>query len=117
MKELSIKRMTPNSGVVVCLDVYGEPVIVTPEKPYKECVEYVRMHQEELTVYKIGRILPRKNARRTLFKRIYALDEDEAKDIFVDICASNDDGSRLQLLTGDWKLIAERHSNGLIQFI
>lgn len=117
VNQLYIKRMTPNTGTVMAYGRFYEECRVTSELPYKECVAYVQENQTPLTIYKVARILPRKNAVRKLFKKFLALNEDDAKATFYDICKMTDDGSTLQLLTGDWKLIAVRDSSGIISII
>ena len=117
MRALFIKRTTPLTGQVLSYDAYGNEIVVTMDQKYSDCISYVNEYQHELTIYKVGRILNRKNGRRKLFRKIYAENNDDAMDAFLKICEANDDGSRLQLLTGDWKIIAERDCNGLIKLI
>lgn len=117
MKRLFIKRVNANIGIVYSYGRYFEEVPVTGPEVYVACKAYVKENQEELTIYKIGRILNRKNAKRTLDKTFLAADEDEAMSTFIDYCAAHEDSSTYQLLTGNWKLIAERLSNGLIKII
>lgn len=117
VNQLYIKRMTPNTGMVMALSRFYNESPVTSEMPYKECVTFVQENQTPLTIYKVARILPRKNAARKLFKKFLAHNEDDAKETFYYICKMTDDGSTLQLLTGDWKLIAVRDSSGIISII
>lgn len=117
MRKYFIKRVSPNTGFVCSYGRYFEEIRETNELPYVQCKDYVLQHQEELTIYKVARILNRKNAKRTLFKRFLAADEDEAKAVFDDICRGSEDGTVLQLVTGDWKIIAEKDRNGLIKII
>ena len=117
MKRLFIIRVSPNTGYVCSYGRYFEKIRETNEMSYVQCKDYVLQHQKELTIYKVARILNRKNAKRTLYKRFLAADEDEAKAAFVDICKEIEDGSILQLLTGDWKMIAEKDRNDLIKII
>ena len=116
-KNLYIRRTGPNDGVVVEIGNYFDEKTITEPMPYQQCVNYVLEHRKDLTVYKIARILPRKNAKRTLYKKILAVDNNEAVVIFNDMCSGAPENVRLQLLTGDWKLIAEKDCNGLINII
>lgn len=117
MRKFFIKRASPNTGIVYKLGTFFEEEPVIFESKYVACKEYLREHPDELTIYKVARILNRKNAKRTLYKKFLAENEDEAKLIFNNICKDEEDGPRLQLVTGDWKLIAEKDSNGLIKYI
>lgn len=112
MKRLEIIRVDPNTGYVVRLDKDFRKIKITEILPYRSCMAYVLEHQEEATIYKIGKIGKRKDARRKMDGRILAADEKEAIQIFNKM--DFDDGITYQLLTGDWKIIAERDSAGLI---
>ena len=117
MNRLFIKRASPNTGIVYSYGRFFEEIAVTAELPYVQCKDYISRNQEDLKIYKVARILNRKNAKRTLYKRFLAADEDEAKTAFVDICRESEDGTVLQLVTGDWKIIAGKDRNGLIKII
>lgn len=112
MKRLEIIRVDPNTGYVVRLDKDFRKIKVTEILPYRSCMAFVLEHQEEANIYKIGKIGKRKDARRKLEGRILASDEPEAIRIFNKM--NFDDGITYQLLTGDWKIIAERDTNGII---
>lgn len=117
MNKLFIKRTSPNTGIVYALGKYFEEVPVTGVLNYPQCKAYILTHQEDLKLYKVARILNRINAKRTLYKKFLAADEDEAKLTFNEICETEEAGNILQLLTGDWKLIAEKDRNNLIKYI
>lgn len=112
MKRLEIIRVNPNIGYVVRLDKDFRKIKITEILPYRSCMAYIQEYQEEGTIYKIGKIGKRKDARRKLERRILALDDNEAIRIFSKM--NFDDGITYQLLTGDWKIIAERDANGII---
>ena len=116
-KNLHIRRTGPNDGVVVEIGNYFDEKTITEPMPYQQCVNYVLEHRKDLTVYKIAKILPRKNAKRTLYKKILAVDNNEAIIIFNDVCSGAPENVILQLLTGDWRLIAGKDRNGLINII
>jgi hypothetical protein len=86
-------------------------VKVTEVTTFRSCLAYVIEHQEEATVYKVARILSRKNARRQLYERFLAKDQREAIDIFNKHYAAQAQGFTLQLCTGDWKVICETSFN------
>ena len=115
MKRLEIIRVDPNMGYVVRLDDNLQKVKITEILPYKSCMAYVMENQEEATVYKIGKIANRKNAKRRYDSRILAQDDNDAVRKFT--LMPKDDTSIYQLLTGDWKIIAERQSNGIIRIL
>lgn len=115
MKRLGIIRVDPNTGYVVRLDDNLQKIKVTEILPYKSCMAYVMENQEEATVYKIGKIANRKNAKRRYDSRILAQDDNDAIRKFT--LMPKDDTSIYQLLTGDWKIIAERQSNGIIRIL
>ena len=117
MKRLFIIRVSPNTGYVCSYGRYFEKIRETNEMSYVQCKDYVLQHQEELTIYKVARILNRKNAKRTLYKRFLATDCKEAMATFEEICRQEESGNILQLLTGDWKMIAEKDRNDLIKII
>lgn len=119
MKRLHIKRTDANYGIVFALGRFFEEVPVTPLLPYKSCMAYRMENQEELKIYKVGRILNRKNAKRTLYKRFLAKDDKEAMSTFLDIL-KNYEGSgedMLQLLSGDWKELKASCKNDLITIL
>lgn len=115
MKRLEIIRVDPNTGYVIRLDKNFQKVKITEILPYRSCMAFILEHQEEGTIYKIGRIGKRKDARRKMERRILAADEKEAIHIFSNM--NFEDGIYYQLVTGDWKIIAERDRNGLITII
>lgn len=115
MKRLEIIRVDPNMGYVVRLDDTLQKIKVTEILPYKSCMAYVMENQEEATVYKIGKIANRKNAKRRYDSRILAENDDDAIRKFT--LMPKDNTSTYQLLTGDWKIIAERQSSGLIRIM
>lgn len=115
MKRLEIIRVDPNMGYVVRLNDTLQKIKVTEILPYKSCMAYVMENQEEATVYKIGKIANRKNAKRRYNSRILAENNDDAIRKFT--LMPKDNTSTYQLLTGDWKIIAERQSSGLIRIM
>ena len=115
MKRLEIIRVDPNMAYVVRLDDQMRKVKQTDILPYRNCMAYVMEHQEDATIYKIGTFSKRKDARRKLYGRILAADDNDAVRIFNKIIP--DDGCIYQLLTGDWKIIAQRNQDGLTTII
>ena len=111
MKRLEIIRVEPNTGYVVRLDRNLKKVKITEILPYRSCMAFVMENQEEGIIYKIGVIGTRKNARRKYVGKILAEDNTEAVSIFEKEWASYYEGT-VQLLTGDWKIIAQRNADG-----
>lgn len=111
MNRLEIIRTDPNNGYVTRLDTFFKRVKVTEIASYRSCLAYVMEHQEEATVYKVARILSRKNAKRQQYERFLARDQREAVDIFNKHYAPMAQGFTLQLCTGDWKVICETQLN------
>ena len=110
------KRTDPNHGMVMERLPDGTSEPVTDELHWAICVSKVHALKDEvLTLYKVARIAPRKNAIRRLYSKIYARDLSDAVDHFRQICETGDPAT-LQLLTGDWKLICEKGPDGSIQF-
>ena len=115
MKRLEIIRVDPNMGYVVRLDDNLQKIKITEILPYKSCMAYVIEHQEEAAVYKIGKIANRKNAKRRYESRILAQSDADAIRMFT--LMPKDNTSIYQLLTGDWKIIAERQTSGIIKIM
>lgn len=116
-KNMYVRRTDPNNGVVVEIGNYFDEKTITEPMPYQQCVNFVLEHRRDLTIYKIAKILPRKNAKRTLYKKILAVDDCDAIRVFSNVCSGAPENVILQLLTGDWKLIAGKDRNGLINII
>lgn len=112
MKRLEIIRVDHNTGYVVRLNKDFQKIKITEILPYRSCMAYVLEHQEDGTIYKIGKIGKRKDARRKLEGRIFAADDPEAIRIFNNM--EFESGITYQLVTGDWKIIAERDPSGKI---
>ena len=104
MKELSIIRLTPTTGRVLRMNWEGKRIPVDRPQNYGKCLDYVLQNQKELKVYKVSRILHRKNGKRRLFCSIYAADNNEAVRFF-DLLTLPDPDADYQLTTGDWKMI------------
>ena len=118
MNQLFIKRVSPNTGIVCAYGTFFEEISVTGPLNYPECKAYIAEHQKTLTLFKVARILNRKNAKRSLYKKFLAADWKEAMTTFEYICRQEEEsGNILQLLTGDWKMIAEKDRNDLIKII
>lgn len=115
MKRLEIIRVDPNMGYVVRLDDHLQKVKITEIIPYRSCMTYVMENQEDAKVYKIGKIANRKNAKRRYESRILAHDDNDAIRMFT--LMPKDDTCVYQLLTGDWKIIAERQTDGIIKIM
>ena len=107
MRELWIKKVTVNTAKVVKRNTGGSLEDVTEEMPIIDAHRYLLNHQRELRCYKIAYKSNRKNAVRHLNGVYYFATDEEAIEYFnkVSMPAYN-----LQLLTGDWKLLAERPS-------
>ena len=104
MKELSIVRLSPTTGQVLRMNWEGKRIPVDRPQNYGKCMDYVLQNQKDLKVYKVSRILHRKNAKRRLFCNIYASDNNEAVRFF-DMLTFTDTDADFQLTTGDWKMI------------
>lgn len=105
MKQLFIKRVSASYGQV-CMHTWNDgEQIVTKIIPYQDCLDYVRIHQKDLTVYKVGYMNQRKDARRKLITRIFAEDPEQAVKLFRGMLTSKTDKGTYQLCTGDWKII------------
>ena len=110
MKRLEIIRVDPNTGYVVRLNKDFQRIKITEILPYRSCMAFVLEHQEEGTIYKIGKIGKRKDARRKLERRILAADDVEAINIFCKM--DFDAGITYQLVTGDWRIVAQHDPDG-----
>ena len=104
MKELSIIRLTPTTGQVLRMNWEGKRIPVDRPQNYGKCLDYVLQNQKDLKVYKVSRILHRKNGKRRLICSIYAEDNNEAVRFF-DLLTLPDPDADYQLTTGDWKII------------
>ena len=105
MKKYIIVRTDPVHGQVMERTINGDLAQVTPDCNYYDCMKYVQENQKELKVYKIARILRRKNGKRRFIASIYAEDNNEAIRYFDNYIITEPDVT-YQLLTGDWKIIA-----------
>ena len=105
MKRLFIKRVTPSFGQVWAHTFDDGEAIQTKIIPYDQCLDYVKMHQEDLTVFKMGYTSTRKNAKRKMLGRILATDQDQAIKLFRGLLTSRTEKGTYQLCTGDWKII------------
>lgn len=105
MKQLSIIRLTPTTGQVLCMNWEGKRIPVDRPQNYGKCLDYVLQNQKELKVYKVSRKLKRRNGKRRLFCTIYAEDSNEAVKFFDLLTFPADPDATYQLHTGDWKII------------
>ena len=105
MKQLFIKRVSASYGQVLAHTWNDKEQLITKIIPYEQCMDYVRIHQKDLTVYKVGFIAERKNARRKLKIRILAESQDQAEKIFRGQYNSFYEEGTYQLCTGDWKVL------------
>lgn len=117
VKRLEIIRADPNNAYVARYDDNFILRTVTDIMPYWQALQYMRENQETASVYKIARILNRRNAKRRLVHRILCEDKNKAIQIFNKYCEDEKTDCRLQLLSGDWQLIAQKDLNGLIKII
>lgn len=109
MNKYSIKRIDCNSGFVESVTQEGEKMQCTDIMMYNKCMEYVKKHQVNLKVYKIGKYAIRKNAVRHFHGCIYEENDEYAKAYFhgrydMDVQTALIP-YRLELCTGDWKVI------------
>lgn len=104
MKQLSIIRLTPTTGQVLCMNWEGKRIPVDRPQNYGKCLDYVLQNQKEVRVYKVAKTLHRKNGKRRLLCSIYAHDNNEAVKFF-DLLQLPDTDANYQLCTGDWKVI------------
>lgn len=114
MNKYRIKRTDPNTGVIMEVGKYGDERQISEPAPYSTCRAFLLQHQEEMHVYKVGRIGSRKGAKRKFYRRIIAPGFVEAVEIFKQLAA--DETDTLQLCSGDWKLLAEKTPNGEIKY-
>ena len=109
MNKYSIKRIDCNSGIVEMITHEGCKMECTEVLPYDSCMNYVKTNQVNLRVYKVGKYAIRKNATRHLYGCIYAEDDELAKQFFHDRYDLDVQTAlipyRLELCTGDWKVI------------
>lgn len=105
MKKYSITRTSPTTGRIIQLMEDGTKEAITRDEKYGWCLDWVMQHQKELKVFKVSRILNRKNAKRRLVKSFYTEDRNEAIRLFDEMDGLSMDAT-YQLLTGDWKVIA-----------
>lgn len=114
MKRYHITRTDPNNGVVFEVGPYGEEIRISEPMPYNECRAFLTQKQEDLKVYKVGKIGSRKGAKRRFYRRIIAPGFVEAIELFKEL--ATEEAVTLQLCTGDWKLLAERTPKGEIKY-
>ena len=105
MKKYTVTRKSPTTGIIFQLMEDGKSVALTGEEKYGWCLDWVFAHQRELKVYKVARILYRKNGRRRFVKSFYTENQDEAIRLFDHLEDIVPDAT-YQLFTGDWKIIA-----------
>lgn len=105
MKQLFIKRVSPSFGQVYAHTFNDGEQIVTKIIPYDQCLDYVKIHQKDLIVYKIGYMGVRKNAKRKQLGRILATDQVQAVKLFRGQISGYYEPGTYQLFTGDWKEI------------
>ena len=105
MRELYFERNTVNTAHVIKRNMFGIAEPVTEEMPIPDVQRYIINNQRELTCYKVAYKGTRKNAVRHLRGVCYFATDEEALAYFKTISMP---GYTLQLLTGDWKLLAER---------
>lgn len=108
MRELWIRKVTVNTAEVCKRNHGGTLVPITGEIPIPEAQKYILKHQRELTVYKIAYKGTRKNSVRHLQGVHYFSTEEEALAYFNTLSMP---GFELQLLSGDWKLLAVKPSD------
>lgn len=107
MKKYTIERTDPTHGRIMELTMEGRKEFITEDKEYGSCMDWIAKNQEELKVYKIARILRRKNAKRRFVSSIYASNNHAAIVYFDTIFNPPEQNASFQLLTGDWKIIAD----------
>ena len=105
MKELWLDRVTVNRARVIRRNETGSKEPVTEEMDVKDAQWYILKHQRDLRCYKIAFLRQRKNAIRHLHGVYYFANDEEAKKHFETVSMP---GYILQLLSGDWKLLAEK---------
>lgn len=105
-KELIINRTSPTHGKVYAMTPFGGYYGITDEMPYNECRAFVLTHQRDLRTYKVTSTSTRKDARRRMHCKIYAPTDDDAIGIFDKLVEGDLSGKKLDLYSGDWKLIA-----------
>lgn len=115
MKDMTIIRRDPNNAVVYRLNVDGSQELVTGQMTYERCMEYVRLNSRIVKPYKIAIFASRKDAKRHLSRVIYCADNDEAIEYYTQKFLDTTNYEWSQLLTGDWRLIAERRQDGVIR--
>lgn len=106
MKKYTIERTDPTHGRIMELTMEGRKEFITEDKEYGSCMDWIAKNQEELKVYKIARILYRKNAKRRFVTSIYAKDNNDAVAYFDTEFNPPEPNAEFQLLTGNWKIIA-----------
>lgn len=109
MRELWLKRTDVNHAYVASRRS-GRLERVTPVMTVPEAQRYIIEHQQELRTYKIAYKSTRKNAIRHLHGVYYFASDEEAKQYFETVSM---EGYILQLLTGDWKLLAEKQPGNI----
>ena len=112
-----IERISPNTGRVLEIGALGTRRPVSAEMDYFKCRQFLEAHREErLTIYRVAYISGRKNAKRHLNTNLYVEDLGKALYAFKQRCILDD--TTYQLLTGDWRLLAEKKpgDNNIILF-
>lgn len=109
MNKYSIKRIDCNSGFVEMVTQEGEKMQCTDLMNYDKCMSFVKQNQTNLRVYKVGKYAIRKNATRHLHGCIYEENDKLAKQFFHERYDLDVQTAlipyRLELCTGDWKVI------------
>lgn len=105
MRELWLMRTTVNKATVGKRNAFGVLESSTDEMSIPDAQRYIAAHQRELTCYKIAYKGTRKNAVRHLRSVCYFGTDEEAIAFFHTVSMP---GYTLQLLTGDWRLLAEK---------
>lgn len=105
MKELWLDRVSVNRARVIRRNEHGSKEPATGEMDVRDAQWYIVKNQRDLKIYKIAYILPRKNGIRHLRGAYYFATDEDAIKYFETVSMP---GYILQLLTGDWRLLAQK---------
>lgn len=102
MKMLFIKRLSPSYGQVYMKTFDDREQLVTKIIPYEDCMAYVRAHQKELAVFKIGYKSLKENAKRKQLGRILAENSFVALKLFRGQISGQAEPGVYSLHRGNW---------------
>ena len=112
MKALKWKRISANCARISYLSRTGKWIEVPGECSITQASEYCRLHNEEIFPYYVALVMKNRNGKRHIVQKVFCHDANDAVDYFSRVSCEELEDGHLQLLTGDWKLVAARPGKG-----